>query len=77
VRSGRPGSREAILRVATTDPDDAVRALEAQGYAVASPGSSWETRVVMTPRATRAGTPKILIVDDAVDMAVACARLLA
>jgi acetoin utilization protein AcuB len=37
VLSSRPGSREAILRVATTDPGDAVRALEAQGYAVRQP----------------------------------------
>jgi acetoin utilization protein AcuB len=38
VVNGRPGSREAVLRVATRDPGDAVRALEAQGYAVRQPG---------------------------------------
>jgi acetoin utilization protein AcuB len=38
VVDGRPGSREAILRVATPDPERAVRALEAQGYAVRQPG---------------------------------------
>jgi acetoin utilization protein AcuB len=37
VLSSRPSSREAILRVATTDPADAVRALEAQGYTVRQP----------------------------------------
>ena len=41
VLKNRPGRHEAIVRIATIDPEDAVRALEARGYVVREAVREW------------------------------------